>query len=1023
MVLRVIALTAALLLAYLPVYSCAQQAAKAKHVLLLNSYHQRMTWVGNILQAVEDELVKDDSNLVLHVENMDTKRFHSKDYIDSLFDSYRAKYSNTRFDLILSSDNNAFDFLKQHRDTLFPGIPVIFCGVNDYTPEMLEGFPNVTGVAEVISPAKTMDVILRNHPDVREVFIINDYLKTGRAWESSIRKQLSRYEGRVRFRYAENITIEQLRKTIKRLPGNTVVLLGVYFSDSEGQYITYEDIGEILTRNSPIPVYCLLRFNLLADVIGGHLINGYAQGQAMSRIASRVLTGEQAGSIPVMTKGANTYIFDYNALERYGIALSDLPPDSKIINRPSSLFQKHKPLILSTTTAFVLLVILSTLLTISSLNQRKLARKLAESRRKFKAVFRQTTHFMALTDTAGETLQSNRQVERLSNGPPVQGMFFWESPWFQGLESEQRRLRDAIKQAVRGETIHIEVRHHDPEKGKRIISCTVSPAKNEIGEVEFVILEGHDITELKEAEYALAENFRFVEALLSATPSPVFYKDQHGRYLGCNKAFEEFFNKTCESIKGKTVEEVWPENHAHTFENKDKELIGKGEGVQSYSHEIKDGSGRLRTILLRKSVFFDSRGRAAGVIGAFVDITEIKESEDRIRKVHNYLQAILDSMPSAVISVDLKGRVVLHNRSASNHCDACLSNARGQLFTSVLPWLENEQDKILAAIHERRPLDGLRCQFKKGNARLYAFVSVFPLSGVDKEGAVIRVDDITERERLEQAIIQSEKMLSVGGLAAGMAHEINNPLGGILQGIQNIFRRTSSDLPANQKVAEEIGCSLDHIMRYLKERRIIAMLEGIQNSGERAAHIVSNMLEFTSPSKERLTTATITDIIDKALELAKSDYNLKSSLGFHSIAVEKEYAEDMPAMVCSPSELEQVFLNLLKNAAAAVRENESERPPAITLRAYTDKDHIIAEVEDSGPGIDKKHISRVFDPFFTTRPPGQGTGLGLAVSYFIISRNHGGHISVKSPPGAGATFSIHLPISPSTAQSKQLEAT
>ena len=126
-----------------------------RHILLLNSYHQSMTWVKDIVQAVEDELEPDQHNLVLHVENMDSKRFYSAEQLKSLYRFYQVKYRQTKFDLVLSSDNNAFDFLRQYRDGLFPGVPVVFCGVNDFQQEQLDGLKDFTGVEEVFDAAHT----------------------------------------------------------------------------------------------------------------------------------------------------------------------------------------------------------------------------------------------------------------------------------------------------------------------------------------------------------------------------------------------------------------------------------------------------------------------------------------------------------------------------------------------------------------------------------------------------------------------------------------------------------------------------------------------------------------------------------------------------------------------------------------------------------------------------------------------------------------------------------------------------
>jgi signal transduction histidine kinase len=272
---------------------------------------------------------------------------------------------------------------------------------------------------------------------------------------------------------------------------------------------------------------------------------------------------------------------------------------------------------------------------------------------------------------------------------------------------------------------------------------------------------------------------------------------------------------------------------------------------------------------------------------------------------------------------------------------------------------------------------------------------------------VIRLDDVTERVRMEMMMAQSEKMMSVGGLAAGMAHELNNPLAGILQGLQNIQRRLSPELENNQLVAHEVGFDLDKAQAYMEKRGITQFISGIIESGERAADIVSNMLIFARKAEHKLQSEPLTPLIEQVIELAAVDYDLKKKHDFRNIEIVRDYDESLPEVPCIKSEIQQVLLNFLRNAAQAL--STVEHAPRITLRSFHLNEMACIEVEDNGPGMDEDTRKRVFEPFFTTKPPGQGTGLGLSVSYFIIHDEHRGEISVQSKPGEGATFRICLP--------------
>ena len=267
-----------------------------------------------------------------------------------------------------------------------------------------------------------------------------------------------------------------------------------------------------------------------------------------------------------------------------------------------------------------------------------------------------------------------------------------------------------------------------------------------------------------------------------------------------------------------------------------------------------------------------------------------------------------------------------------------------------------------------------------------------------------------ERLRLEEMMVQSEKMVSLGGLAAGMAHEINNPLAGILQNTQVIKNRLSnSNLPANVKAAQELDLPLDKLLKYMERRDIFTMMESVLTAGRRAAGIVTNMLSFSRKSASGQLPEDVGQLLEKTLELAESDYNLKKKFDFRKIAVIRDYEGDLPRIPCKASEIQQVFFNVLSNGAQAMMAANTT-DPSFSIRLFRDQNYLTVVVQDNGPGMDAATRKRVFDPFFTTKGVGEGTGLGLAVSYFIITEKHRGKILVDSAPGKGTTFTIQLPM-------------
>ena len=212
----------------------------------------------------------------------------------------------------------------------------------------------------------------------------------------------------------------------------------------------------------------------------------------------------------------------------------------------------------------------------------------------------------------------------------------------------------------------------------------------------------------------------------------------------------------------------------------------------------------------------------------------------------------------------------------------------------------------------------------------------------------------------------------------------------------------------NRAVADALGLDLNQLNRYLQERGILRFLEGIREAGARAAKIVADMLSFSRRSEARFVPVDLEDLLETVLRLAASDYDLKKKYDFKRIAIQRDYDPTLRLVYCDKTEIEQVILNLLKNAAQAMAE-EGTPAPAITLRTLREPDYVLIEVIDNGPGMDDKTLKRVFEPFFTTKEVGVGTGLGLSVSYFIVTEQHNGRLSVTSRPGQGTRLSIRLP--------------
>ncbi|OQY59562.1 MAG: hypothetical protein B6245_06055 [Desulfobacteraceae bacterium 4572_88] len=383
-----------------------------------------------------------------------------------------------------------------------------------------------------------------------------------------------------------------------------------------------------------------------------------------------------------------------------------------------------------------------------------------------------------------------------------------------------------------------------------------------------------------------------------------------------------------------------------------------------------------------------------------------------LKNARNYVKNIIDSMPSFLVSVDTEGRIIRWNMHAENFSDKSWKEAKGRLVTDIFPHLAIQMADLKASLQKRLPVKQEKQPARISGETRYHNVVIYPLTGNGVTGAVVRLDDVTERVRIEEMMVQTEKMISVGGLAAGTAHEINNPLAVILQGSQNTLRRLSPEFDANVRAARECQTDISSIRAYLEKRGIFRYLKGIEDAGTRAAEIVSQMISFTRPGDSRMHLEDINDLLDQSLTLAASDYDLKKKYGFECIEIVRDYDSGLDRVLCSASDIKQVLLNLLRNAAQAMPwDGETDGPSRrITLKTGKEGHQIRIEVQDNGPGMPENIRKRIFEPFYTTKGVGVGTGLGLSVSFFIVTNNHKGTISAESEPGKGTRFIVRLPI-------------
>src|SRR5258708_4337321 len=355
----------------------------------------------------------------------------------------------------------------------------------------------------------------------------------------------------------------------------------------------------------------------------------------------------------------------------------------------------------------------------------------------------------------------------------------------------------------------------------------------------------------------------------------------------------------------------------------------------------------------------------------------LREKAEELKGLTEYNENILESMDSGILVLDLEGQVVRWNRAMEALYGKRRDEVLGRALDDILPASFLEALRGSLVLGEKEEIAHIyKIHLPAANGRsLMVNVSVAPFQVRSGErcGTILILEDVTARVRLEEQLQHSEKMASIGLLAAGVAHEVNTPLAGISSYTQMLRGQVDASDPRS------------------------ALLEKIEKQTFRAAKIINNLLNFSRSGSTEPERLDVNKVLLDVLSLV--EHQLQNS----HIRVRRELAADLPPIRGNENRIQQVFFNLVLNARDAM-----VRGGWLTLRTHADDDTVVVEVADTGHGIKREDIKRIYDPFFTTKGIGRGTGLGLSVSYGIV-QEHGGAIFVESVPGKGTTFQVALP--------------
>lgn len=566
------------------------------------------------------------------------------------------------------------------------------------------------------------------------------------------------------------------------------------------------------------------------------------------------------------------------------------------------------------------------------------------------------------------------------------------------LEPESAARLTAIKRRVLETGIGIREEVQVSQDGKSVYyDLTVEPLRTATGQVAGITCASTDITDRKARERVIHEREAQLNAFFDSSPAGMALLSTDMRYLKVNEPLARINGPQVQEHLGKTIDEVLPAL-APTLKPMFERIIQKGESFLNLevTGEVPGAPGETRHWLVSYFPVKDSEGNATAAGGVVIDITDSKRLEGALYRERDFVEALLENLAEGIVACDAEGHLTRFNRASEEihgaTRQAVSPEAWAEHYDIYMPDRKRhaamEEVPLFRALHGERVKDAEFVVVPKGGDPRFVSVSGGPI--VDdlgqQLGAVIAMRDVTGHKRLEEQLLQSQKLEAIGRLAGGVAHDFNNIMGVIMGFAQLLAERSPKDQPVRE-------------------------LAAIREAGERAVSLTRQLLAF---GQKQVMKPRVVNLNSLARELS----NMLHRLIRENIELVVKPDPGLGLIEADPTQIEQVLMNLTLNARDAMPKGgqlviatanvELDSLLAQVHPTLEPGSYVVVSVSDTGAGMDAETQAHLFEPFFTTKGLGKGTGLGLSIVYGIVMQS-GGHISVDSDPGKGSTFRIYFP--------------
>ena len=965
---------------------CAPSAASddKKTVLFLNSYQNGYPWSDAIYEGARQVLNGSDHIIDLRIEYMDTKKHFDENIKKMLYDLYRYKFRKTRFDVIIVSDNNGFDFVREYHDDLFPGVPVVFCGVNDLKPGMIPSRDIYTGVVENFDARENLERALKFHPGRDRLVVIGDNSPTGRAIRQQVKDEVAGLDRNMEVEFWDSYSLDEILARTAELADRAIFYFIPFVKGANLKFYSAREVLNAVWKNTGAPIYSNWEFLIGSGNVGGKMLSGLEQGSFAARIALRIFKGEKVRNIPIVTKVDEPYVFDNDVIKALGIRKRDLPAGSTIINEPPYFVEINRQLFWTIITSIIILAVFLVFLVFNIVERRYVEEKIKDQLSFLKILMDTIPIPIYYKDEKGAYKGCNVSFEKWF-GIRREDILGKGRGIFRGTSQES--LIDNVDETLFEEAgVHAyDASIENADGVLRSVVLHKAAYRNTKGDIAGLVGVIVDISDRKKAENDLRRAEEKYRSIFENSALGIFRTTPEGRYLDANPSFVRMlgFRKAPELID------------ALAFSGSDLASAVEKDGAYVFEREYWRKDGRRIITSQNVRVVRSERGEVLNYEGFVEDVTKRRLAEQRLRESQQMLKAVLDNIPMHVYWMDRSMRLMGGNKSFCTFFGIDGSeSAIGKTAIEVMPDADTARQNMqvdMEIVAGDTPAYHMQWTIPNLDGELvWLVVNKVPLHDDDGNvfGVLSTAEDVTQNVRLERQLVQSQKMEAIGTLAGGIAHDFNN----ILTSIMNSTELAMEDVDADSFAGKD--------------------LERVLKASERGSRLVKQILTFSRPTQEGFQPTNVADVVSEAVAL------IKASLP-RNIEIRDVISPGLTACLADPTQIHQIVMNLCTNSFHALR-GEGGRlevhlvPVCVSGQEAEELDLTPGEyqkltIADDGPGISQEIMDKIFDPFFTTKGKGEGTGLGLAVVHGII-KGHKGACRVSSKPGERTSFDIFLPV-------------